>query len=560
MRTYTENQLKRYLIDVELLSNSQAEEYSRQASVKKIDFEDVLLEQNVLNNEQLNLVVSDIVGVRITNLGAAEITDEMLSLIPQKTAKYHKAIVFSKQGNELSIAIADLENIDIVALVAKKTGMQAVPYLAGSDDVDNALSLYDGGAGKGIDLGGDLIGGNMDSVNMEQLFHTVLGSAFKQKASDIHIEPEQDKTRIRFRMDGILHTVLTLPKSLHEKLISHIKVLARLRTDEHFLPQDGRFLTMVDGEELALRVSVLPIYYGEKANLRLLVSRMKNSTMQELGFSNKDRIKIDKAIRATKGMIMMTGPTGSGKTTTLYSLLKKLNNDNVNISTIEDPIEYHLEGINQTQVNRKVEYIFSTGLRALLRQDPDIIMVGEIRDNETAEISMNAGLTGHLVLATLHTNTAVQAIPRLMDMGVEPFVIANTVNIIIGQRLVRKICPHCSTAYSPSSEEIATMTKLVKNEHILADIKNRCNQGDFKLYKGTGCTQCGGLGFHGRSIISEVLIIDNEVEEMIIKNVSSNDIEKQAIKEGMITMIEDGINKVLLGVTTLTEIFRVINE
>lgn len=389
-------------------------------------------------------------------------------------------------------------------------------------------------------------------ISIINLVDYLIEKAQESKVSDIHIDPNAENTRIRFRVDGVLQEAFNFPKKFHNEIISRIKVLSRLRSDEHQATQDGRFrYTFPTGEFVDLRVSIVPTYHGENAVLRLLSDKAEHFTLESLGFSESDRKKIEAAIKKTNGMILATGPTGSGKTTTLYTLIKMLNSPEVSIVTIEDPIEYAIGNIEQIQVNPHKGLTFATGLRSILRQDPNIIMVGEIRDTETANIAVNTALTGHLLLSTLHTNDAATTLPRLFDMGIEEYLIASTVNVAIGQRLVRKICSNCKEKFtiSPSMKESLSHTTF---GHLVID--------GAQFYRGKGCKECGNSGYQGRISINEVLVADEAIREAILRKASAAEIKNLAVSRGMTTMFEDGFRKAEKGETTIEEILRVIHE
>ncbi len=390
-------------------------------------------------------------------------------------------------------------------------------------------------------------------VSIINLVDSLIEKAHVGRVSDIHIDPSVQSVKVRFRVDGVLQEAFVFPKTIHNEIISRIKVLAKLRTDEHQATQDGRFRHSFTetGEFVDLRVSVIPTYHGENAVLRLLSDKAENFTLDALGFSESDQKKILTAIKKPNGMILATGPTGSGKTTTLYTLIKMLNSPEVSIITIEDPIEYAVADVEQIQVNAKTGLTFANGLRSILRQDPNIIMVGEIRDAETANIAVNTALTGHLLLSTLHTNDAATTLPRLLDMGIEEYLVASTVSIAIGQRLVRKICKNCKTkvAITPAIKESLVGTpfgKLIENET--------------NAYKGKGCDECSGSGYSGRTCINEVLVADDQIREAILKKASAIELRNLAISKGMTTMLSDGYNKVKNGETTIEEILRVVQD
>ena len=389
-------------------------------------------------------------------------------------------------------------------------------------------------------------------LSIINLIDGLIEYAHNARASDIHIEPEERRVRVRLRIDGVLHDSFILPKEIHSEIITRIKVLSGLRTDEHQAPQDGRFrLTFKKLGNVDIRVSITPTYYGEDAVMRLLSAKGETFTVDSLGFSAHDKEKIHTALRRPFGMILSTGPTGSGKTTTLYSFIKILNTSEVSIITIEDPIEYSIQGIDQIQVNPRTGLTFADGLRSILRQDPNIIMVGEIRDEETARIAINAALTGHLLLSTLHTNDAPTTLPRLLDMKIEPFLIASTVNIALGQRLVRKICADCKTEKQLTPDELKSLAEI---------LPKTMNADEQKFYSGTGCAKCNNTGYIGRIGIYEVLLMDDDVRAAVVRKVSADEIKTIAIKNGMTTMVEDGIGKAMAGITTIEEILRVIHE
>lgn len=389
-------------------------------------------------------------------------------------------------------------------------------------------------------------------VSIIDLVDKLVEQAHLRGASDIHIDPSRDAFRMRLRVDGVLQESWELPKHIHPEIISRIKILAGMRTDEHQATQDGRFRHIFpNGETLDMRVSIAPTYHGENVVLRLLSDNAANYTLEMLGFSEGDQEKILTAIKRPHGMILATGPTGSGKTTTLYTLIKMLNSADISIITIEDPIEYAVEQVEQIQVNARAGLTFANGLRSILRQDPNIIMVGEIRDAETASIAVNTALTGHLLLSTLHTNDAATTLPRLLDMGIDAYLVASTINIAIGQRLVRKTCEKC--------KEEVTITKVVEENLAAIPLKNPVKEGDL-FYRGSGCEACGGSGYSGRLCISEVLVANQGIREAIMQKASSAELRKLAIKGGMTTMLEDGFAKARAGRTSIEEVLRVVYE
>lgn len=392
-------------------------------------------------------------------------------------------------------------------------------------------------------------GANVSIIN---IIDELIRTASTMNASDIHIDPMDKYLRVRFRIDGVLEDMCTLPKEIHGEIISRIKILSGLRTDEHNAAQDGRFRNLLEeGKSVDIRVSVTPTYHGENAVMRLLADHSENYTLDMLGFSAEDQKKIVNAIKKPTGMILVTGPTGSGKTTTLYTILKMLNSKEISIITIEDPIEYAIGDIKQIQVNPRTEITFAKGLRSILRQDPDVIMVGEIRDVETAGIAVNTALTGHLLLSTLHTNDAATTLPRLLDMKIEPFLVSSTISIAIGQRLVRKICTNCKIEKNLTDEEF---------KHLSETISGIALRGNRKFYRGKGCDACNNTGYKGRVVIDEVLVVDDEIRAAILSKVSAYDLKILAVKNGMTTMLMDGINKAVAGITSLEEVLRVTYE
>lgn len=395
--------------------------------------------------------------------------------------------------------------------------------------------------------------GDEKEVSIIRLVNALINHAFKAKASDIHIDPEEDRVRVRLRIDGVLHDTFLFPKELHSEITTRIKVLSGLRTDEHQAAQDGRFKIQVgDNEFIDVRVSVAPTYYGENAVMRILASQNMTFTLESLGFSQKDREKVERSISKPYGMVLCTGPTGSGKTTTLYTIIKILNTSEISIITIEDPIEYSISGIEQMQVNARAGLTFASGLRSILRQDPDVIMVGEIRDEETASIGVNAALTGHLLLSTIHTNDAPTTLPRLIDMKIEPFLIASTMNIAIAQRLVRKICPDCKEKKKITEAELKSLSGALPPGFL--------EKKNLIFYAGKECVTCNNSGYKGRVGIYEILEIDDEIREAIVRRADASEIRKIAIKNGMTSMLEDGFQKASEGATTIEEILRVVHE
>lgn len=550
----TEDQLKTLIVKTGILDEKGLGELSLFAKNSFATLEDALIERDIITDQNLGLLVSDFLRLPFVILSNIAIAEEVFRIIPQKIARKHKMIAFSRDESGIKLAMADPRNIEIRDLIAKKTGERVLVYYATERDIDNALRIYRKNIQNAFDELLKTVSNQEDKLEeapVAKIVDLLVDYAYQDRASDLHIEPKETNSLARFRIDGVLHDVLYFPKNLHERIITRIKVLSRLRTDEHLSAQDGKMRIQLEEEKLDIRVSIIPIVEGEKAVLRLLSSHFRQFSLIDLGMGEQDLKKVTKAFKKTYGMILSTGPTGSGKTTSIYAILKILNTREKNITTIEDPVEYRIAGVNQVQVNPKTDLTFAHGLRSLLRQDPNIIFVGEIRDNETAGIAVNAALTGHLVLSTLHTNDAASAIPRLMDMEVEPFLVASTVSVIVAQRLVRKICDMCKTSYTAKRDELEhNIPAGLAQKHFVEKV-------DLRVYKGGGCKICHFTGYMGRIGLFEVMEISNAVRELIAKKSDSEIIAKQAINDGMTTMIEDGLQKVLKGATTIEEVLRV---
>ena len=575
-------QLKNFIKDSEMISDENLKLAFEEAEENKKALGDVLLAKKFIDEEKLRKLYAYILGIPFVDLQKETIATEILQMIPEPIAKKYKIVAFEKNGAELKIAMLNPEDIQTVDFIRKKTGLRIVTCITSQESIEAILKQY----GKSLRAEfGDMIDKNSAEVpngettdDLEEIAQglpiirivdTLVKHAILQGASDIHIEPDEKEVRVRYRIDGMLHEAMTLPKQVRDGIIARIKVLSNLKLDEHRIPQDGRFKIERDEVKMSFRVSVLPIFDGEKIVMRLLDESSKGLTLEMMGLTGKALEAIHTEIKKPNGMILVTGPTGSGKTTTLYTIMDILNTVDVNISTVEDPVEYRMPRVNQTQIHPKVGLTFAAGLRALLRQDPDNIMVGEIRDNETMEMAIHAAMTGHLVLSTLHTNSAAGTLPRLLDMGAEPFLVASTANVIIAQRLVRKVCHDCCVEYKLNDKEMDVLSNNYEMEKILEVIKRSDILGgtlkakdkwkDVKLFKAKGCEQCMG-GYRGRNGIYEVLEIDEEIRKMISQRASSHDIETKAREKGMLTMIEDGFAKCIQGLTTVEEILRVTKE
>lgn len=539
-----------------LITEDRIQEIVEFANNSKISLEEALIEKDIITDEQLGLIIADFFKIPFVTLAKLSIPDDVVHIIPERVARKQKIIPFERGPEGIKLAMADPSNKEIQQMITKKTGQKVVPYFATERDIYNSLHIFKKDLQKTFD---NFIKDQLErsgrvtlsDAPVGKIVDAIINYAYQDNASDVHIEPEEKNSIVRFRIDGILHDVLIFPKNLHDQIVTRIKVLSRLRTDEHLAPQDGKMRMQIDVDDIDLRVSVLPIADGEKVVLRLLTSRLKLFSLVDLGMNENDLKKVTRAYNKSFGMILSTGPTGSGKTTSIYAILKILNTREKNITTIEDPVEYRIKGVNQIHVNTKTNLTFASGLRSILRQDPNIVFVGEIRDGETAGIAVNAALTGHLVLSTLHTNDAATALPRLTDMKIEPFLVASTVNVIVAQRLVRKICEMCKTSI------MVTRKELQQNLSAEILVKHFSDNEEVRIYKGSGCKICHTTGYAGRLGVFEVLEVTKEIKKLITSKADSDVILAEALKEGMTTMLDDGLDKVAKGMTTIEEVLRV---
>lgn len=509
---------------------SDIREYTIKAKKKNKSLEDYVIEENIVDEVELYDAAAKQMDVPLIELKGREIKKDVLNLVPPSVAQTHHIVAFEKSSTEIKLATLDPSDIQIIEFLHRKTGLQPKVYLSTPSGMRDALRRYHGDLESDTTItaltsrgetGTDDLKKVAQELPIINIVNSIIEHAVFDGASDIHIEPTEKEVIIRYRVDGMLRPAMTLPKTVKDGITARIKILANLKIDEHMQPQDGRFKIQIQDERISFRVSIMPVYDGETIVLRILHEGQKPLNLDQLGFLSEAKKTIEKAIKKPHGMILVTGPTGSGKTTTLYSLLNILNQPNVNICTIEDPIEYHIGGINQSQINPKVGFTFASGLRAFLRQDPNIIMVGEIRDAETAEIAIHAAMTGHLVLSTLHTNDAPTTIPRLMDMGIPPFLIAFTTNIIVAQRLVRKMCEYCKEEVKLSKEATTELAKTY-------DIKKISGA---KFYRGAGCRRCGNSGYKGRIGIYEVLEVEDKITAQINNRAGADVIKKNCTRK-----------------------------
>lgn len=556
------------LINAKVIDQATAETYEVDALKKDLPIDEYLLGQTDIPKDIILKTKANLLNVPFIDITLVAIDPQALSIVPESLAKRHNILpyLFDPKDDHVYIASSDPLDVNLTDFLETKIGKKVTLVLAHGPDITKAINNnYNQNLSPQVTQALDevvpvqaqqttqRVSNEFNEAPIAKIVNTILEYGTKSRASDVHIEPQEVKTRVRYRIDGVLQEKLTLPRTIHESLISRIKILAEMKIDEKRIPQDGRFNFKMGTDEIDLRVSTLPTVNGEKVVMRLLKKTGGIPTLNALGLQGTQFQDLQEGITRPYGIILVTGPTGSGKTTTLYSILNKLNTPNTNIVTLEDPVEYQIGGINQVQINPAAGLTFATGLRAFLRQDPNIILVGEIRDKETTQLAIQAALTGHLVFATLHTNDAATAIPRLTDLGGEPFLIASVVNLCVGQRIVRKVCETCKEWYEPPLE----VQENIK--HVLGDYlpKNLKDGQPIRLAKGKGCEECGQTGYLGRVAIFEVLKMTPQINRMILQQSSAKDIEEQAQKEGLIIMKQDGFLKALEGITTLEEIMRV---
>ena len=587
--------LEKILTNNAVASTEQIAELREEAAETRKSLQEIVLHARLVDLKTLMQYFSDYTGVPNIEIDPKDIPADVLNKIPERIARQYNAVLFKidAETGQHHLAMDDPDDVQAINFLQKQIGDNLKIYVADHQNILDCLENYRSDVDKELDKVIDVQrvdDASTQTVTSEevaedspiaQTVNLLLEYAIRSAASDIHIEPREEFVQVRYRIDGVLKEVNRLPRNVLGALVSRIKILSNLKIDEHRVPQDGRFKIGVGGKKYALRVSTLPIADGEKVVMRILDESNQSVTLQDLGYWGHSLDIMNEAITQPNGMVLVTGPTGSGKSTSLFSVLSMLNTPDVNISTIEDPVEYKIGGVNQTQTNVKAGMTFASGLRALLRQDPNIIMVGEIRDGETANLGVQAALTGHLVFSTLHTNNAATCLPRLLDMGIEPFLIASTVKAVVGQRLVRRLCTHCRTSYAPSQEEstalndafnLATPETFAKIHKLEARAKAQNIGGDAPiastemaittLWRASpdGCDECNHNGYKGRIGLYEVLGNSIPIQRMIVANATSNEIQDKAIAEGMITMQNDGLVKALRGETTIEEVLRVTRE
>jgi len=560
-----EEQLYEVLKGSNLIEKDALEEAFKASQEMDRPFADVLVFRGLISEDALGQLTAEYLKVPFISLRNRLIPDKILNLVPENIARRYRVIPFEKTDEGISLAMEDPKNFEAVEIVKRRTGQPVKIFFTSSGDLARSLNQYQRDIKKKFEK---IIkenvrkAGRVDTkVSLEKLLEVasdlpvvkildaVLEYAAAENASDLHFETLDEALIVRLRVDGVLHDVLTLPKEIQPAIVARVKVLSNLKIDEHRIPQDGRFKFKIDEALIGIRVSIVPSFFGENIVMRLLPESARPLSLEELGLSGASLEIVKRNIKKPHGMVLVTGPTGCGKTTTLYSILNILNTVKVKVCTIEDPVEYAVNRVTQIQVNPKTGLTFALGLRSLLRHDPDIIMVGEIRDGETAEIAIHSALTGHLVLSTLHTNDAAGAIPRFLDMGAEGYLLASTVNIVIAQRLVRRICPSCVKEFKPDKETLDHLSKTTGR-----------NFSKQKFYKGEGCEKCHHSGYRGRVGIFEVMEVNDEIRQMTLKKATAEEIKKVAVKAGMTTMLDDGFDKIGAGLTTMEEVLAVARK
>ncbi len=574
-----QDKLTSLLVDEGLITQADIDNAAAEAAKTNKPLMATMIELGLVSDELLTHATAQVSGVPYVNLSNTLINEKILGLLPEEIAERFMAVPLAEVQNRLAVAMIDANNVQAVDFLANRINRPLKVFMASEVGIRHVLEQYktdlsavDAAAVESEDQAQTQASSNIKTIVQDspisRALSTILEFAVKSKASDIHIEPLETALKIRCRVDGVLREIMQLPKSIEPALISRIKILSNLKIDEHRIPQDGQFAVSVAKKEVDLRIAISPVVWGEQVVIRLLDKSGSTFDLEQMGYAGRGLRMIRKGITRPNGMILTSGPTGSGKSTSLYALIKEIMNDSVNIVTLEDPVEYKMQGVNQIQVNAEVGLTFANGLRSILRQDPDVVMVGEIRDKETAELAVQAALTGHLVFSTLHTNSAAGVLPRLLDMGIEPFLIASTVNTIIGQRLVRRVSPKRDTYNSTPIETQNIMTTvghlLPQTKDVVAQVSEDLGYKDLPLVGQSAYTLVKGKdtpqtphGYSGRAGLYEVMDVTEEIQNMIIKRSTSAEIQKVAVSQGMVTMRQDGYLKALGGLTTMEEVNRV---
>ncbi|MFA6028059.1 MAG: GspE/PulE family protein [Patescibacteria group bacterium] len=563
-----------------LLSNEQFQALINESSLQRVNIFDLLVQKRILTEDAMLNLKGQVLNIPVIDLTGQQVAKEILNIIPEEVARTYHLVPFAKKENDINIALLDPQDykaVEALDFISRNKGMRFIYYLTSASSLNSVLKQYASLSqeiSEALQKSDVLEEGNQDLLKEEEsekvvksapvskTVAVILRHAIEGGASDIHVEPLEMETRVRYRVDGVLHTSLLLPINIHPSLVARIKVLSNLKIDETRLPQDGRFKIKFEGRDVEFRVSTLPLYNREKVVMRILDTSKEALTLEALGFSDRNLEVVKSNIKTPHGLVLVTGPTGSGKSTTLYSLLTILNKEDVNIVTLEDPVEYNIPGVGQAQVRPEVGLTFAAGLRSILRQDPDVVMVGEIRDKETAELAVHAALTGHMVLSTLHTNDAFGAIPRMIDMGIEPFLISSSMNVVVAQRLIRKICDKCQEVVNlPKAEEDTIFAEL---KDIQASVlpKDLDLTRPLKFKKAKGCPICEQSGYRGRIAMVEVLEVTDHLKEIIAAGKISdiNVVKEECKRQGLLTMKQDGIIKALRGLTTLEEVLNATKD
>ena len=562
-------QLKKYLVQGNFITSEKFDTLVEEAERKNQDIIDILISIGVVDHAYMNNLLATSLGVELADLSTRPINEETVHLISEEVARQRRALVFNREENGVfDVAMANPSDLETIGFLTQHLKGKIKPFLATQEDLNRGFAIYGLQSAQNFkkiieeQIQASLISQSKtieeaaSQLPIVAIVDNLLSYAVASRASDIHIEILEDATLIRYRVDGILYEIMRIPKAIHPAVVARLKLLAALKIDEHYKPQDGRFRHKIVNQVVDIRVSVIPTFYGEKVEMRLLETTQKPLSLEEIGMSPVVAQTTMRNLQKAYGMILSCGPTGSGKTTTLYSLMNILNRPEVNIVTTEDPIEYNMRYVNQTQINPQGGVTFASNLRAILRQDPNIIMVGEIRDSETADIAVQAALTGHLLLSSLHTNDAPTAIPRVFDLGVPPFLVSSVLNVVIAQRLVRRVCQSCVFSYHGGPELEKVIEEQLRESHVLGEPKV-----PKVLFRGKGCLSCGFTGYRGRVGLFEVLEVTDAVKRVIAENPFSLErLQEEAQRNGMKTMFEDGLEKVELAVTTIEEVLRVIRE
>lgn len=588
----SQRNIERLLTDKGFITMDQLRDYKLRSIQDGKSLLEVAHDAGKLSEEEMVSVLAEASGVQYVNLAKGVTVDpKILNKLPKDTASSYMAVPFGRIEGRLAVAMVDPSNIQAVDYLARKIGEPIVTFMASQAGVETMMLQYAAqmtddlkaavkeAQDEDIKLGGGPAAADAKKLQnlvqdapITRALNTILEYAINSHASDIHMEPREKDMHVRFRIDGVLQDTMTLPKSIEPALISRVKILSNLKIDEHRVPQDGSFVTKVGSKEVDLRISISPVIWGEQVVIRILDKDNSLLTLEALGYKGRAFRTIKAGIHQPHGMTLATGPTGSGKSTTLYASLMAIKDVSINIVTLEDPVEYKMDGVNQIEVNSEVGLTFASGLRSILRQDPNVVMVGEIRDHETAGLAVQAALTGHVVLSTIHTNSAAGVLPRLLDMGVEPFLVASTVNTVIGQRLVRRICKECKEEYQSSAAETESIKKTIGHilpnsdadlaklqEDLGYEVLPLATSESFKLYRGKGCDKCKD-GYQGRMGIYEVFGMTPNMEQLLSGRATTSQIQEAAEKDGMVTMKQDGYLKSLNGITTLEEIARVASD